>query len=232
MAQIFGPLCIAGFYAAGAFRVRRRLPWWRPAVFSLGVAVLLVAVTAPLEGSFARHMTQHLLIGDLAPLCMVLGLTGPILRPVLRFRALRALRQLAHPLVALPLWAANLCVWHIGPVFTSVFGDETLHALEHVLFFTCGALLWSALLELLPGPRWFRTPQRLGYLGAMWAVSLSLSQVFIWSSRAYYYDSVDAQRVGGGIMLLEGSAVMACVLAWLLWRELGSGDRGAARTRS
>lgn len=230
--QILGTLLIAGLYAAGAWRVRRRLPWWRPAVFGLGVAALLIAVTVPLEGSFVRHMTQHLLIGDLAPLFMVLGLTGPILRPVLQFRAVRALRRLAHPLVALPLWAANLSIWHVGPIFTSVFDREWLHAIEHVLFFTCGALLWSALLDVLPGPRWFRTPHRLAYLGVMWAVSLSLSQIFIWSTRAWYYGAVDDQRGGGGIMLFEGAVVTTSVLAWLLWRELRSDDRGAARTRS
>jgi putative membrane protein len=157
----------------------------------------------------------------------VLGLTGPLLRPVLVFRAVRSLRVLMHPFVALPLWAANMCIWHVAPIFTSVFDDEALHAFEHALFFTCGAILWATLLELLPGPRWFRTPQRLAYLGAMWLVSMTLSQVFIWSSRPYYYSSLDDQRLGGGIMLLEGSAVLLSVLAWLLWRELRSDDRGA-----
>ena len=32
---------------------------------------------------FFVHMLQHILLGDLAPLCMVAGLTGPLLRPVL-----------------------------------------------------------------------------------------------------------------------------------------------------
>jgi hypothetical protein len=62
----------------------------------------------------------------------------------------------------------------------------------------------------------------------MWLVSLSLSQVFLWSSHPYYtYGSVDDQRIGGGIMLLEGSAVMLGVLVWILWRELRSTAEGA-----
>jgi hypothetical protein len=57
----------------------------------------------------------------------------------------------------------------------------------------------------------------------MWVVSTTLSQVFIWSSHAYYaYGSVDDQRIGGGIMLLEGSVVMLSVLVWLLYRALRS----------
>jgi cytochrome c oxidase assembly factor CtaG len=218
-------------YAAAAMRVRRRRGRFeaaRAASFGVGAALLLVAMLAPLEGSFRAHMAQHLLIGDLAPLFVVLGLNGPLLRPVLALRPVRTARVLSNPLVALPLWAVDLCGWHVAPLFDAALRHEWLHAVQHLCFFTCGALLWSALLELLPGPRWFRTPQRLAYLGVMWLVSLSLSQVFLWSSHPYYtYGSVDDQRIGGGIMLLEGSAVMLGVLVWILWRELRSTAEGA-----
>jgi putative membrane protein len=225
------PIAIASLagalYAAAAIRVKRRRGRFeaaRAAAFGVGVALLLIATLAPLEGSFKAHMAQHLLIGDLAPLFIVLGLNGPLLRPALALRPVRALRMLAHPLVALPLWAIDLCVWHLAPPFDAALRHEWLHTLQHLCFLTCGALLWAALLELLPGPRWFRTPQRLAYLGGMWLVSLSLSQVFLWSTHPYYtYGSVADQRVGGGIMLLEGSAVMLGVLVWILWRELRSG---------
>lgn len=214
-------------YAAAAIRVKRRRGTFqaaRAASFGVGVAVLLIATLAPLEGSFRAHMTQHLLIGDLAPLFVVLGLNGPLLRPALALRPVRALRGLAHPLVALPLWSIDLCAWHLSAPFDAAVRHESLHPLQHLCFFTCGALLWAALLELLPGPRWFRTPQRLGYLSVMWLVSLSLSQVFLWSTHPYYtYGSVSDQRAGGGIMLLEGSAVMLGVLVWILWCELRSG---------
>jgi cytochrome c oxidase assembly factor CtaG len=224
--------CLAvALYAAAAMRVRRRRGRFeaaRAASFGVGAALLLVAMLAPLEGSFRAHMAQHLLIGDLAPLFVVLGLNGPLLRPVLALRPVRTARVLSNPLVALPLWAVDLCGWHVAPLFDAALRHEWLHAVQHLCFFTCGALLWSALLELLPGPRWFRTPQRLAYLGVMWLVSLSLSQVFLWSSHPYYtYGSVDDQRIGGGIMLLEGSAVMLGVLVWILWRELRSTAEGA-----
>lgn len=225
---------LAGLYAGAVVRVRRRrgtVDRRRAAAFAAGIALLALGAAMPDE-TFARHMTQHLLIGDLAPLLLVLGLSGPLLRPALAFRTVRALRVLAHPLVALPLWAVDLCAWHVTPLFRAAVEHEGVHALQHGLFFTCGALLWSALLALLPAPRWFGTPQRLAYLGVMWLVSLTLSQVFLWSSHAYYYASVSDQRIGGGIMLVEGSAVMLAVLTWLLWRSLvPSPDRGAAPMR-
>ena len=229
-------LLAAGLYAAGVVRVWRRRGTFhaaRAASYAAGVALLLLAFLAPLERDFARHMVQHLLIGDLAPLCLVLGLTGPILRPVLAIRPLRSLRMLAHPLVALPLWAVDLCAWHVAPLFKAALRNENVHAVQHLCFFACGLALWAALLQLLPGPRWFRTPQRLAYLGVMWLVSLSLSQVFLWSGRPYYYRSLADQRLGGGIMLLEGSVVMLGVLVWILWGALvPSQHRGAVPTHS
>jgi putative membrane protein len=226
MIPIASTLLLVALYAVAAIRVKRRrgvFALGRAASFGAGAALLLVAFTAPLEQTFARHMAQHLLIGDLAPLFLVLGLTGPLLRPALALRPVRSLRALAHPLVALPLWVVDLVAWHASPLFDGALRHEWLHVVQHACFFTTGALLWSALLGLLPGPRWFRTPHRLAYLGVMWLVSLSLSQVFIWSSHAYYeYGSVRDQRTGGGIMLLEGSLVMLGVLVWLLWDALRS----------
>jgi putative membrane protein len=42
-------------------------------------------------------MAQHLLIGDIASLLVVLGLTGPMLAPLLRLSWTRWLRPLTHP---------------------------------------------------------------------------------------------------------------------------------------
>jgi cytochrome c oxidase assembly factor CtaG len=55
-------------------------------------------------------MVEHLLIGDLAAILLVLGLTGPVLQPILAIKPLDKLRALAHPAVALPLWAIDLYV--------------------------------------------------------------------------------------------------------------------------
>src|SRR5689334_12931419 len=128
-------------YAGATFRVRRRrgdLHVARAASFGVGAAVLLAATLAPLEGSFAAHMAQHLLVGDLAPLFVVLGLNGPLLRPALALRPVRALRALAHPAVALPVWAVDLAAWHLSAPFDAALRHEWLHTLQHLCFFTCG----------------------------------------------------------------------------------------------
>ena len=70
-----------------------------------------------------------------------------------------------------------------------------------------------------PGPPWFTATWRLPYVLAMWIVSLSLSQIFLWSSHSYYDGyTLSDQRAGGGVMLVEGSFVMLGVVVWLLLR--------------
>ena len=100
-------------------------------------------------------MAQHVLIGELAPLAIVAGLTGPLLRPLLAYHWVQRLRVLAHPLVAWPLWALNLYLWHLPFLYEAALGHDCVHALEHVSFFTAGALFWAPVLEPLPAPAWF-----------------------------------------------------------------------------
>lgn len=221
----------AVLYAQRWRRMRRRPPAWKAACFSAGLGVLVVALSSPIdtigeERLFWVHMCQHVLIGDVAPFLVVLGLSGPILRPVLALPGVYRLRVLTHPLVALPLWAANLGVWHVPYLYDAALRHDAVHALQHALFFLGGALVWGTLFELLPGPRWFGTGVRTAYLAAMWFFSLALSSVFLWSRHPFYepyvharrmwgFSALEDQQLGGGVMLLEGSLVMLGVLIWL-----------------
>jgi len=228
---------VAGLYARRAGTLRRRglpVPLPRRAAFSAGIAVVFLALASPIDAIgeqrlFSVHMLQHVLLGDLAPLLVVAGLDGRLLRPVLAVPPLRRLRLLAHPLVALPVWAIDFCAWHLPPLYDAALRHAAVHACQHMLFFTCGLLLWAALLEPLPGPLRFGVPQKVAYLFGMWIVWLALSQLFLWSGHPYYapylhvprmwgLDALSDQRAGGGVMLLEGVFTMLPVLVWLLLR--------------
>ena len=97
---------------------------WRQLSFAVGVLLLLGSDLPPLapvaEEIVVAHMVQHLLIGDLAGLFIALGITGPILQPMLARRPFSWLRALGNPLVALPIWALNLYVWHLSVLYKSV----------------------------------------------------------------------------------------------------------------
>jgi cytochrome c oxidase assembly factor CtaG len=173
-------------------------------------------------------MLQHVIIGDLAPLFFVMGLTGPLLRPVLKYSFVERLRVLAHPFVALPVWAVNLYLWHIPFLYDAALHHDSVHALEHFLFFTCGCLIWEPVVETLPAPAWFGTGMKIGYVVGVRLVETVLGNIFIWSNSAFYsvyrhapewgITPVHDLNFGGVVMMAEGSVVTLGVLAWLFLR--------------
>jgi putative membrane protein len=209
------------------------VPRWRIAAFAGAVVLFAVALSPPLEHRaeelFVFHMVQHVLLGDLAPLLFVLGLSGPLLRPLLALRPVAALRPLAHPLVALPLWTLNLYLWHLPYLYESAVTNDAVHALEHVSFFTAGALMWAAVVEVLPGPAWFGTAAKLGYIVAVRLLETVLANVFLWAGTPLYgvYDDgselyglspLRDQGLAGTVMMIEGSLVTIGAIAWLFLR--------------
>ena len=127
----------------------------------------------------------------------MLGLTGPLLRPVLAVGPLSRLRVLAHPLVALPLWAVSLYAWHLPRLYEAAVENEFVHALEHLCFFGTGVLMWAAVIEVLPGPEWFGTGAKFGYVAVVRLLETILGNVFIWSGYVIYdvYDHGEEHSV-------------------------------------
>jgi len=238
------PIAVIAFaYAVRARTLVRRgqpVPAWRIALFALGIALLVLAVASPLaavaeDELFSFHMTQHLLLGDLAPLCLLAGLTGPIIRPLLALPGVYRLKVLANPLVALPLWAANLVLWHMPTLYEGAVENGAVHALEHVSFFAAGIVLWLPVLETLPAPEWFGTGAKLGYIVGVRLVATVIGNVFIWASSPYYdvYEAGDEflglspsadQSLAGSLMMLEGSLVTVVAIAWLFLRMAQEGE--------
>jgi putative membrane protein len=236
--------------AAAAFLYYRRahtlavrgtpVPLWRRLIFALGLLLAFLAVASPIhelgeKQFFFMHMLQHILLGDLAPLCMVAGLTGPILRPVLAIPFFHRLRVLAHPLVAFPIWATNLVLWHLPFAYQGALHQDAVHAVQHILFFTCGCVMWAPVLEVLPGPEWFGTGMKLAYIAAVRIVETILGNVFVWSGGVFYHyyehpverwgiSAHADQGIAGGLMMIEGSIVTLAAIAWLFLRMAGESE--------
>jgi cytochrome c oxidase assembly factor CtaG len=248
MAGTFGPLQLIGVaIAASAYALRARalafegrpVPPWRQLCFGGGIGLVVVAVVSPLshvgEELLVVHMAQHLVLGDLAALLIVLGLTGPLLQPLLAARGLGWLRALGHPLVALPLWAANLYLWHIPALYQGALSNGPLHALEHGCFLGFGIAMWMALLGPLPKPAWFGNGARLGYVVAVRMAGAVLGNVMIWSGSVLYpdYTSGEAywhmspladQGAAGVVMMIESGLVTLGLFAWLFFRAAREGE--------
>ena len=227
---------VVGAYVVRARTLARRgtpVPAIRFVLFGTGVVLVLVAIVSPIaqlgEERFSFHMTQHLLLGYLAPLALLAGLTGPLLRPLLALPPVQALRVLSHPLVALPLWVANLVLWHLPFAYEAAIENDLVHALEHVSFFVAGTLMWMPVLETLPAPAWFGSAAKLAYIVVVRLASTLVANVFLWSGTVFYDPYVDVglsdQAAAGAIMMIEGSVITFAAFAWLFLRLFGEGER-------
>jgi putative membrane protein len=223
-------------YAVRARTLARRgspVPRGRVALFALGLLLLAASLTSPIADAagerFSLHMVQHLLLGDLAPLALLAGLTGPLLRPLLALPPVHALRALAHPFVALPLWVLNLVVWHLPFAYEAALGNDLVHILEHASFLGAGLLMWAPVLETLPAPAWFGSGAKLGYIVSVRLVSTALANVFFWSGTVFYEPYADVglgdQATAGAVMMIEGSLVTLGAFAWLFLRLFAEGER-------
>ena len=241
--QLVPVVVIACAYAVRARTLARRgqpVPGWRVGLFAFGIGLLLLAVVSPIAEIgetelFSVHMVQHLLLGDLAPLCLLAGLTGPLLRPVLALPGVMRLRVLANPLVAFPIWSANLILWHLPVFYEAALGSSLVHALEHIAFFGAGIVLWLPVLETLPAPEWFGTGAKLAYIVGVRLVATIIGNVFIWAGSPFYntYRTGDDylglspgadQSLAGSLMMLEGSIVTVVAIAWLFLRLAQEGE--------
>jgi cytochrome c oxidase assembly factor CtaG len=221
----------------------RPVPVWRQATFALGILLILVALVSPLAALdyelLWAHMAQHLLLADLGALGIVLGLTGPLLQPLLAARGLGWLRALSQPAVALPLWLANLYLWHVPGLYQAAITSPALHALEHFCFVGFGVAMWMALLGPLPKPEWFGNGARLVYVVVVRFGGAVLANVLLWAGSPLYPDYAAGeathgispladQGAAGVVMMVEQGLVTMGLFAWLFFRAAQQSDERQA----
>lgn len=242
MIDVAAPLLLVAVAVAYARRVAtlagrdRPVDLWRQVSFASGLVLLLAADVPPVatiaEELVVAHMVQHLLIADLAGLFIALGLTGPILQPLLALRGFGWLRALGNPLVALPLWALNLYVWHLSVLYEGVLASPLLHFAQHACFITFGLAMWLPLVGPLPKPAWFGDGAMLIYIVVVRLLEAVLANVLIWSGAVLYPDYAPGeaqwgispladQGAAGNVMMIWTGTVTLALFAWIFFRAAG-----------
>ncbi|HTD58758.1 MAG TPA: cytochrome c oxidase assembly protein [Solirubrobacteraceae bacterium] len=226
-------LCLLyGRRARKLARNGRAVPGWRQACFYGGMLTIAAALTALGDLSdelLTAHMVEHLLLGDIASLLIVLGLTGPLIAPILRIKPFDRLRILAHPLIAFPLWAIDMYVWHLPVFYEAALNHLGVHLLEHAMFLGLGINMWMCLFGPLPMPRWFGNAAKLAYIVAVRLTGTIIGNVFMWSGSVFYpfYTHGDAawhvspiadQNLAGAVMMVEESILTLGLFCWLFLR--------------
>jgi putative membrane protein len=234
--QLAPAVAVGVMYFLRARTLARRgspVPVWRQWCWYGGLGLMVATLISPLahlsDELFLAHMVEHLLLADLGALLLVLGLTGPLLQPVLSAPGLRWLRVLSHPIVAIAAWAVNFYVWHLPALYQGAVEHDAVHALQHLLFVSFGIAMWMALLGPLPKPAWFGNGAKIGYIIAVRLIQSVLANALLWSSGVLYpryaagqrewgISAANDQSAAGAIMMVEGSLVTIALFCWLFMR--------------
>lgn len=249
--SVFAGVGIAGaLYFLGWRRGRRaathRPGYGRLTLFVGGLLVIVAALVSPIDDlgdqMLVMHMVQHVLLLDLAPILLILGLTKVLLRPVTRrlHQIERRAGYLAHPAFAVVAYVGFMWLWHVPAMYDAAAGNETIHVVEHACFFIAGSLYWWHLLSPIRnryrltglGPVAYMVVTKLlvGLLGILLAFAPTTIYPFYAHTPHYWGLSPHTdQSMAGLVMALEQSVVMGIALVVVFVRMLSESEREAQR---
>jgi putative membrane protein len=219
---------------------------WRLVLFAGGILTILVALISPLDSLgdslMVMHMVQHMLLLDIAPILLILGLTKTLLRPVTR--RVHAIERragfFAHPAFAVIMYASLLWFWHIPTMYDRAQGNSLIHISEHLCFFAAGSLYWWHVLSPIRsrmrlaglGPVVYMSAGKLlvGLLGIVLAFAPHVIYPF-YAHKPHYWglSPLEDQMMAGLVMALEQSIVMGIALVVLFVQMLNETERTAQR---
>ena len=227
-----GALSAAVLYAAAAASLRRRRDRWpslRQGSFLTGAAGLLIAavVRFPL-GGFAGHIVQHLIVGMIAPVLLVLGrpvtlalraLAGNPRRLLLRLLHGRAIGWVMFPPAAALLEVGGLWVLYRTRLLVLTEHHWWLHAVVHLHMLTAGLLFTASICQLDPVRRRYSFLMRAGTLVAAGAAHSILAKSLYVTAPPLTHFPVRDTGMGSELMyyggdLLETSLALVIALQW------------------
>ncbi len=234
----------------------------RSAAFYTSLATVFAALDSPIE-NFSRdlfwvHMIQHVLLMLIAAPLLVFSCPWIRLFRALplswrrwlarglaqgeRTAPLRSLtRLLGTPAAGLLLWSLVLLGWHVPFMFDATLRSESLHVLEHTLFFATSVLVFKQVIPSPPLRARLGDAQRVLYVIAAMTVSWVLAVVLALSPKPLYghyahlasrpggISALADQQLAAGIMWVPGSITFVIIIFVYVHRWLAPPAPGSNR---
>lgn len=221
----------------GAASVRRLL------CFAAGTVVVAVALVSPVnrlgEQLFLMHMTQHVLLINLASILLLCGLTREILAPAMRgLPGLRAV--LADPIVAVLLYTGTLLAWHAPPLYEAALQSSLIHAVQHLNFAAAGLLFWWHIVSPVRSPGRLAGPSVALYFAGAKVINGALAMAIVFWPTVLYplyagqgpfwgLTVLEDQELGGAVLLIEASLLLVVGFIATFLRMLGESEQEERR---
>ena len=261
-------LLLAAVYAAGVLRLHVRGDRWpvaRSLWWAAGVLSVLAVTATGVEGYgmelFSVHMVQHMVLGMLSPILLVLGAPMTLLLRVLPGRSgarrtvlaavhSRPARMLTHPVVVSAIFFGSLYGLYFTPLFDALMSTMWGHNVMLLHFVAVGVLYFWGILRVDPTPR--HSPKGLGALGeegvpllemgagvpfhAFFGVPIMLSPILLTAVYAHPpatwgIGALADQQAGGGIAWGFTELPTILVLGVLFLQWQRADERRSARSR-
>ncbi len=250
-------LAMGGLYAlgnrtlAGTGAADRR---FERSAFWVGWAVLVVAVTPPMDAlvvqRFSAHMAQHELMLLLGAPLVVAGRPLPVWLHALPLRRRHALvraarrsglaagwRAATNPPVAWLLHGLVVWGWHAPALYAAAVQSESIHFVQHAMFIGTSVLFWWGLLHGRYGRAGygaavvyvFTTAVHTGALGAVLTFAPGIVYaVYSAPAAAHGIDALRDQQVAGLLMWIPAGLVFTLFGVALLAAWIGASGRSLA----
>jgi putative copper resistance protein D len=231
------------------------IPAWRVAAWLAGLAAILIALTSVIdvyaEDLLSVHMVQHLLLAMVAPPLLAIGAPVTLLlriaSPEVRHRLIlpvlhsKAVRLVASPFVAWPLFAITMWLTHFSPLYNMALEDPVVHLAEHLVFLGTGVLFWWPVVAADPVPQRLGFGARLAYLALHMPVNAAVGLAIYFAPSVLYAhyatlqrmwgpDALTDQQVGGLLMWAAGDLLLLLAIPGVIGVWMRADTRRSTRT--
>ncbi len=199
-----------------------------------GVSVLWIALDWPvgaLSGYLASaHMLQYLLTVLAAPPLLLLGVPVGAWRWLAsRSGAVRVVRFLTHPLIALAIFQLVLLYTHVPSVVDRLMVTPSGSFAIDTLWLTAGLVFWWPVVAPVPARPWFGYPLKMGYL-FLSTVLNTMPYAFLTFGELPFYGIYELappvgllgaredQQLAGLMMKVGGGAILWTAITILFFR--------------
>lgn len=220
----------------------------RRASFIAGLATTLATLNGPLHDLsdfylFSAHMVQHLLLTLLVPPLLIFGVTGEMLRPILRVRALATTaRFLTRAPIAFALFNIVIAFWHLPVAYNTAMANHDIHIVQHLMFMSTAVIMWWPLMSPLPELPRISYPGQMLYCFLM-VIPMSVVAIYVALADVVLYPAYESapriwnltplmdQHIGGLIMWVPGGLFFYVIMTvvFFRWARRGEDSRAAAQ---
>jgi putative membrane protein len=190
---------------------------------------------------FSAHMVQHLLLALVVAPLMIIGVTGDMLRPVLRLPAVAPVAAwVTKPVRCFAIFNVVIAGWHLPPLYNYALAHHPVHILQHLTLLVASVLMWWPVSSPLPELPRLSYPGQMLYLFLM-TIPMAIVSVYIAYSDSLLYPAyaraarvwgitpMTDQLTGGLIMWIPGGLFFYGIISivFFRWQQRGGVETSA-----